>query len=291
MKKYYKNSIYTVFLLPALILFTMFLIAPAFVMLPISFQNNNSIMNLGWVGWENYKAVFSDKTFWMSQINILKLLLLTLISMPLSWLLAFALDRTSGWVSTVFRFAALVPLILAITSVAKLFQGIYNANWGLVNSILKAIGLGALQHSWLSSKDTAIWCIGICNVWCGLGAGVIIKCAALRGVPKNYVEAAMLDGCTAASADWKIRLPLLRNIIQYDLITGVIGTLCIYALIEVISVTYAKYTTVPMLEIVNTSMKKLQFGLGCAMAVVFFIECLVVSIILHKSTDWENIEY
>ena len=140
MKKYYKNSIYTVFLLPALILFTMFLIAPAFVMLPISFQNNNSIMNLGWVGWENYKAVFSDKTFWMSQINILKLLLLTLISMPLSWLLAFALDRTSGWVSTVFRFAALVPLILAITSVAKLFQGIYNANWGLVNSILKAIG-------------------------------------------------------------------------------------------------------------------------------------------------------
>lgn len=89
----------------------------------------------------------------------------------------------------------------------------------------------------------------------------------------------MLDGCTAASADWKIRLPLLRNIIQYDLITGVIGTLCIYALIEVISVTYAKYTTVPMLEIVNTSMKKLQFGMGCAMAVVFFIECLVVSII------------
>ncbi len=292
MKKYYSKSMYIAFLAPALILYTVFLIAPAFVMIPISFQNNNSITNLGWVGWANYKELFLDKNFWLSQKNVLILLVVSLATFPLSWSVAFAFNKTSGWVSKVFSFAALFPSILAITSIGKLFQGVFNANWGLVNSFLDLVGLGNLKHAWLSSKDTAMWCVAIVSIYSGLGVGVVIKNAAMKSIPQNYVEAALLDGCTQSQADWKIRLPLLRNLIQFDLITGVVGTMCTYALVQVMAPTIGgSYISTPIIQIVETSMTKLRFGLGCAMALVYFVECVIVSIIVIKATDWENIEY
>lgn len=291
MKKYYKNSLYAAFLAPAIILYTVFLIAPAFVMIPISFQKNNGIVCLDWVGWENYKTLFSDGVFWRSQLNVLKMYLVGLLAAPFSWIFAFWLNRTTGWVSKLFRFAALFPAILAITSIGKLFQGVFNANWGLLNSFLEAIHLESLKHSWLSSKSTAIWCIAFVSVYSGFGTGIIIKNAAIKSIPKNYAEAAMLDGCTPTQVDWLIYFPLMRNLIQYSLITGVVGTLCTYAIVEVMTITASNHTSTPISQIVNTSMTKMQFGLGCAMALIFFIECVVIAFIVTKLTDWENVEY
>lgn len=292
MKKYFSKKLYVSFLLPALLIYSVFVIAPAFVLIPVSFQNNNSIVNLGWVGLDNFREVFADKGFWISHLNLLKLFAVNIAVFPIGWILAFKLNRTEGWVNKVFRFAALFPSILAITTVAKLAQGVLNSNWGLVNSLLNAIGLEEWTHSWLSEKATAMWCVALTSAWWGLGSGVIIKYAAMKSISRDYVDAAMLDGCTPSQADWKIYFPLLRNILQYEIITGVVGTLCTYAIIAIMGgKTTASLMALPITIIVDTSMTRLKFGLGCAMALVFFVECIVVSILVSKLTDWEIYEY
>lgn len=292
MKKFFSNKLYAAFLLPALLIFTVFVIAPAFALIPISLQKHNGIVSQGWVMLENFKEVLKDKSFWGAHVNLLKMFAVNILTYPIGWSLAFKLNRTSGWVNKVFRFAALFPTILAITTVAKLGAGIFNSNWGLVNSFLNSIGLGKLTHSWLSEKGTAMWCVSLISVWWTLGCGVIVKYAAIRGISPCYVEAAKLDGCTSRQADWKIYFPLLRNILQYEIITNVVGTLCTYAIVVIIGgKTAGSLMETPITMIVDTSFARMKFGLGCAMALVFFVECVLVSMIVTKLTDWETYEY
>ena len=294
MKGFYSNRAKLVFILPGFILFTLFVvysIIPAFIM---SLQNHNGAASMGWVQFKNYIAVLKMPAFWEAHKNSYLLLAIELLfGITGSLVLALMLDRAGKIASTAFRFSALFPVMLSVTVVGKFFVlGIFDTNLGLVNGILNAVGLEHLTRSWLTDPSTAMICIAIAYVWQYLGMNALLFYTGIRTIPREYFEAALLDGCGFWKASWYITLPLLQDVFKYILIGATIGTLGMYGQVAVMTDGGpGRSSRTVIFEMVFQAFEANRFGMGCAVAILFLIECLFWAIVINKYVAREQIQY
>ncbi len=217
------------FIAPAMILLIAFGVLPIAVALLVSFTDMN-LAGLGnwsriqFIGVENYVKLFADTAFWQSLGNTAFFAVLGVPSVIiLSLVIALALNRSQNRFFRMLRSFYFVPAITAIVAVALVWGYLYNTQFGLFNYVLSLVGLPPVP--WLSDPVVVKFSVAAVAIWRGLGLNVIIFLAALQGVPKEYLEAASIDGAGSIRRTWSIVIPLLRFAIFFVTITTVIAWL------------------------------------------------------------------
>lgn len=293
MNNCYKSKVAVfVFAAPALIIFTMFVVYPILPEVVISFQNHDGFKSLGWVGLDNYKEILHSSSYWKATINTLIIVAISLvIALPISLLFALIIDRQTARVRNFFKFSSVFPAVLSVTVISQMWVAMYEPQWGLVNSVLRGLGLDSWAHQWLTDKSTAIVCIGIAFLWQYVGLNALLFFAGIKSIPKNYYEAAQIDGAGFWKASWYITIPLLKDVTKYVLIVSTLGSMGMFAHVRVMTAGGPGDTTrTIMYQMYYSAFSTSEFGVGSAIAVLFIIECLIITFFINKATKSDAIE-
>ncbi len=179
------------------------------------------------VGVENYvEILLHDGVFWRALFNTLLLMVVTIVVQnPIAFALAAVLAHVSKKLSRFLRTIYFVPAVLSLVIVAKMWVNIFNPTYGILNKLLRAVGLEALAFSWLSDPRTAIWAVIWIIVWQGFGWALLFYYAGLMTVPKEMEEAARVDGASWFQTYWHIVIPYLRPAIAAVIVIDVISSM------------------------------------------------------------------
>lgn len=220
------------FVLPAAIVYAVYLVYPMVDSLLISFTDWDGLSpDRSFVGLANYVTFFTDPTSRQALWNTI-VWTLTMLVVPTSigLLLAVALDkRLPGRVG--FRAVFYMPAVLPMVATALIWAWLYNPHFGLFNEILRLAGLKHLARGWLSDFDTALPAVLVTAIWHGVGFPMLLYLAGLQGIPASQYEAAEIDGAGAWKRFWNVTIPWLKesHVIVFTL--TVIGSLRSFELI------------------------------------------------------------
>ena len=294
MKKYFGNKLAIfVFAFPALLLFTIYVVYPILPEVLISFQKNDGFKNMGFVGFANYAKVFKDPTFWKSNNNTFIMVAISLlVGLPFSLLLALVMDRLSDSPRRFFKASSVLPAVLQVTVISQMWIAIYEPQWGLINSILRAVGLDDLALAWLSNKKTVVLAITIAFLWQYLGLNALLFYTGIKAIPKNYYEAATIDGAGFFRTSFNISIPLLQDVIKYVLILSTLGCMAQFAHVRTMTAGGPGDTSRTVIyQLYYKAFSASDYGQGCAIAIIFVIECLVLTFFINRFVAREKIEF
>lgn len=279
------------FVLPAILIFSIFYIYPFFKVIHLSLSQWDGIAfkPAAFVGFENFKnIIFKDtQQWWASMGQAAYITLWALIFQNLlALLLALACDKAIK-AGTIYRVIFFIPPILSEVVVGLVWWWIYDGNWGLLNQWLANIGFGHFAHNWLSPsleegsrafvRILPLTCVAIVHCWKGFGWAFIILLAGLQSIPRNLYEAARVDGADGWQTFWKVTFPILAPVMVLVVILTILGSMQGFVLI--LSMTNGGpyyYTEVPVTRILD-SMKNGHFGFACAQSAIFGLILLALS--------------
>ncbi|KOG85293.1 carbohydrate ABC transporter permease [Streptomyces varsoviensis] len=294
------------FLLLPLVLYGVFVISPFIQAIYYSFTDWTGLSSdFKMVGFKNYQHMFKDDVFWTSVgHNVLLLLLLPLVTLGLGLFFAFMLNvggrrRKNAAVagvrgSSFYKIVYFFPQVLSIAIVALLFQFAYNPNSGAINSFLKAIGLDSVQPEWLGDPQLALWCVMAVMVWSNVGFYVVLFSAGMSSIPKDYYEAALLDGANRIQSFFKITLPLLWDTVQTGWVYMGIMALDGFAVVQIMTVGPGgpDYSTELLSFFLYTkAFRDGQAGYATTLGVALLIVTLIFAGIVMKLGRRERLEF
>jgi multiple sugar transport system permease protein len=248
----------------------------------ISFQNWNLLGSRTWAGLDNYAKLWNDPVFWKVFGNtFLYLILGTPISLVLSFLIAFHLDKLR-FMHGFLRALYFLPFMTSAVAMAWVWRWFYQpVPIGVFNNALASLGFA--QINFLNSTTNALPAILAPAIWAGLGFQIIIFMAGLRAIPQSYYEAARIDGVSGWATLIEITIPLLKPTIVFLVVFSSIGFLRIFD--HVFNMTTNNPggpldSTKPLvLMIYQTAFSSFDMGYAAAQTVVLFTVLLTVSLI------------
>ena len=276
----YKLNIF-LFLLPALILFIGVLIAPIIMSGYYSLTEWNGLKTPVFIGLANYKELFTSKS-----INIMRALknalllavLSTFIQLPFALWLALKLSRKPRG-ERAFLSVYFMPVLISTVVIGQLWLKIYNPDYGVLNLLLRSLGLDSWTQIWLGDKKTALWAAFVPILWQYVGYHMLLMYAGIKGVPPELNEAAMLDGCTEGQVNRYIIIPYIKPILRVSVIFAVTGSLKSFDLIYVLTNGGPNHATeVPSTLMINLLFLRNRYGMGSTIAVMLIILCFVFAI-------------
>jgi raffinose/stachyose/melibiose transport system permease protein len=185
-----------------------------------------------------------------------------------------------GWRQ--YRAIVFLPYILPATAVGLTFSYLLQRN-GVINTLLRDVGLGALAADWLGDAHWVVPSIGGVVIWQQLGFGVVIFTAALLALPQEVTEAALLDGATPWKATRYVTLPLLAPTIRIWIFLSVIGALQLFDLVWIMTLGGpAGASTTMATYLIDRGFRRYEFGYGSAVAVVLFAICFVFALLYQR---------
>lgn len=177
------------------------------------------------IGAENYIRLFGDTEVWQSVLNTFKYAIVEVpFSIAISLVLAVLLNRKMKGVST-YRTIFFLPMVAAPAAVAMVWRWLFNTEFGLLNHIFG----GSVQ--WISDPKIAVFSIAVIGIWSIIGYNMVLFLAGLQEIPRDYYEAADIDGANGIEQFFNITVPLLSPTIFFVSITRIIGGLQVFDLI------------------------------------------------------------
>ena len=285
MKRLYSNKFYIlVFLLPALLLFCGVLIAPIITSLYYSFFNWNGIGAKAFIGLANYKELFTSNSigFLRALRNSLLLAALSVfLQLPLALALALTLGKKIKGERT-FLSVYFMPVLISTVVIGQLWLKIYNPDYGVLNVLLRSIGLEKWTKVWLGTKETALGAVFVPTLWQYVGYHMLLMYAGIKGVPPELNEAAMLDGCTESQVNRYIIIPYIKPILRVSVIFAVTGSLKSFDLIYVLTNGGPNHATeVPSTLMINLLFLRNRYGMGSTIAVMLIVLCFAFAILIN----------
>jgi raffinose/stachyose/melibiose transport system permease protein len=214
--KAFKNNRNTkwiiLFLAPVVVLIAAFFVYPIVFLIALSFMEWNGIQPPSFVGIDNFLSVFSESVFHMAvRNNLIWALSAAFLQIPLALVLALVLTRTPrGW--RFFRTAYFLPNVISLVALAMMWSALYNPEFGLINYLLEAVGAGHLTRNWLGEVNTALPAV-IFSYQIYVGYFMIILLAGKLSIPREFYEAAVIDGANVLQQEIYITLYSIRGII------------------------------------------------------------------------------
>lgn len=277
------------FIAPAVILLFVFLFVPFIMTLGYSFTNYNILKPdaMKFVGLKNLIKLTKDTVFRKSIINTFVFVLLVVpLQVGLGLGLALLINRKLKGIS-VFRLAFFAPTVLSLVVVSILWTYIYNPNNGLLNSLLGSVGIGPFKF--LNDPKTAMLCIVILSAWQGCGFQMMIFLSGLQDIPVYLYEAAAVDGATPFQQFRSITLPGLKNITTFVSLSIVVSAFQLIIQPMMMTAGGPQNATMTIVyEIYQTGFKYNQMGYGSAMALVFTVIVLVITLLQNKLNSKSN---
>ncbi|TDL32701.1 sugar ABC transporter permease [Jeotgalibacillus sp. S-D1] len=280
-----KNKSLFLFLLPGLILYTIFFIVPTVNALIYSFTDWDGISpEFNVVGIENYvQLVTNDSIFLKAFVNNIKFMLFVLIFQTL-FSLIFAMFLIKNTKTNIFlRALYFFPTILSSVSVAFIWTFIYDPNMGMLNSVLSTLNLDFLQQNWLGNENIAIYSIAVTQVWFHTGQMLIIFVAGLQAIPKDLYEVADMEGAGRWSrfrfVTWPMIAPSATIVMAYTTIQSFKAFDLIFAMTR----GGPNYSTEILATLIySTAFRSFEFGYASAQSVLFMIVIAVITVIQFR---------
>ena len=285
MNKMYSNKWYIIiFLLPALILFCGVLIAPIGASGYFSFFDWNGFTEKTFIGFSNYKELFtSDSIGFMKALgnSLLLAVLSVFLQLPLALALALVLGKKIKG-ERAFLSVYFMPVLISTVVIGQLWLKIYNPDYGVLNVALRAVGLDNLTHIWLGEKATALGAVFVPILWQYVGYHMLLLYAGVKSVPPELREAAMLDGASDGQVNRYIVLPYIKPIIKISVIFAVTGSLKSFDLIYVLTNGGPLHATeVPSTLMISMLFLRNRYGMGSTIAVLLIILCFAFALLIN----------
>jgi ABC-type sugar transport system permease subunit len=268
-----------IFVVPALLIFTIFYIYPFFKVLQLSHNAWDGISpTMDFVGLSNFKEVIGDKIWWgaMKNAGYITLIALTFQN-ALALVLALACDRAIK-AKNFYRVIFFIPPVLSEVVVGLIWRWIYDGDYGLLNHALLALGFKDVVRNWLSDPQTALTCVAVIHCWKGFGWGFMILLAGLQTIPRELYEAARVDGANVWQSFKNVTIPLMIPVFVLVAILTILGTMQVFVLI--LSMTGGGpgyHTEVPVTRILASMQGSSMFGYACAQGITFGAILMMVS--------------
>lgn len=272
-----------IFVLPALVLFLIIVAVPIFMSGYYSLLDWDGIGRSTFTGFENYVKLVTDSSDFMKAVGNSFILagLSILVQLPVSLVLALILAggiRFENFYRTVY----FIPVIISTVVIGQLWRKVYHYDYGLLNSLLKGIGLESMQQEWLGSMHTALISVLVPIIWQYMGYHLLLLYSAAKSVPCELYEAAMLDGASGFRTSLHITVPLIRPMINVCITYALIGSLKVFDLVYVMTNGGPVHSTeVPGTLMFNTIFSRYQYGFGSSMAIFIIAECLILTVMIQ----------
>ena len=266
---------------PAMVVLFVFLLYPIGYMVYLSFFDWNMIKPMEFVGLENFINMFQNPEFVQTLLNTLQYTVFTLLfGMGLAILAALFLKENTR-LNRFLQSAIFLPYVMPLVSVAFIFLWLMDTNYGLLNFILQALHLPAID--WLGSTSAAMPSLILVSVWKSVGYNTLIILSAMQAVPKYLYEAARLDRASGCRTFFRITLPNLKGIILIVLLFRTMGAIRIFDIIfGITGGGPANSTSTLLYQAYKYLFGDMNFGLGSALSTIITILILIISIIYMK---------
>lgn len=269
-----------VFILPCLLGLLVFTYLPIFSSLGLSFTYWNLLGTPQWVGLENYRQVLEDPLFWKAFGNTW---LFVGISAVLEVVLGLGLAvMLNGLVrgQAFFRTAYFLPFITPMVSIALVWGWIYDPQFGVLNWMLKGLGVMHEPIAWLYDTKTALLAVILLKVWKSVGYNMVIFMAGLQGIPQELYESASLDGATPARTFWRITLPMITPTLFFVLVITLISAFQVFDPIYLLTQGGPEHSTdVLVYWMFKNAFEFYKVGPASAIAYILFLIILVLTVV------------
>lgn len=279
-----ENIIGWLFALPALVMYTVFVLLPLVLSIRYSFFRWDGIGPMTWVGFDNYATVLKDPDLLITIFNAFQLVVFfSFIPVALGLVVASVMNRVAtGRLGAIARTILFLPQVIPLVA-AGIIWGWLLALPGLVNQILKTIGLSAITRAWLGDFDWALPSVGFIGVWVLLGFCTVLLWTGMTKLDPALYESARIDGASWFTEFAKITVPLLRNEIGVCLTVTVIAALAAFDIVYVSTAGGpGNATAVPGIQIYILAFTQQRIGLASALAVILMILVLVVILPIQR---------
>lgn len=268
-------------ILPAYLIFAVFILIPIFMVLYYSLTNYNMYQLPEFIGLKNYIKVFSDEDFLVSVRNTLFYAVITLtLQLSIGLLFAVLLYRSSRLVP-VFRTAIYLPHVLSMVCVSMVWLWIYNSNFGLLNNLLRAFGLPIQQ--WLQNPDQAMGCVIVVSIWKSCGYSMVVFLSGLTGIPSSLYEAAELDGAGVLRKFTSITWPMLKPTTFFLVVTGIVNSFAVFEQVNIMTGGGPlNRTTTVVHQIYQRAFLEFKMGYASAISVLLLAFSLLVTMLIFR---------
>lgn len=272
------------FILPAFALYTGFVVLPSLTSIQLSFTNWDGINpRYRYIGLDNYIEIFSSGRFFSALRRTLFLTLLVSVGENVTALaLALALDKLR-WCKGFLRALFYVPVLISGIVSGFIWLTMYNWNFGVINSILRQMGLEGLAVNWIGDPGIVLFSLAFTIIWKGAGYYMVIYLAGLQGIPKDCLESATIDGANSWQSFWHITFPLLAGSITINFTLSLINGLKIFDQIVVMTNGGPGFSSETITYLIyRVAFSESRQGFGTAMAVVLFVLIFILNGIQSK---------
>ena len=285
MNRMYSKKIHIlIFLLPALALFCGVLIAPIGASAYYSLFDWNGFGPKTFIGFSNYKELFtSDAIGFLKALrnSLLLAALSVFLQLPLALGLALTLGKKIKG-ERLFLSVYFMPVLISTVVIGQLWLKIYNPDYGILNVFLRAVGLESWTRIWLGTKQTALGSVLVPTLWQYVGYHMLLLYAGVKSVPTELREAAWLDGASDGQVNRYIVLPYIKPIIRISVIFAVTGSLKSFDLIYVLTNGGPLHATeVPSTLMIRMLFLRNRYGMGSTIAVLLILLCFGFALLIN----------
>ena len=263
------------FLLPGVLFFLVYVVLPIFQSFQISFFRWDGLGEPQFIGLENYRELSTDRAFEVSLWNNLKWLVLYLLAIPGGLAIALFLNQTVAGIR-IYKSLFFFPFVISQVVVGLVFTWFYDPTFGLLNSMLGAVGLGPINV--LGDPTLATYGIILAGLWPQVAYCMILYLTGLNAVDPEQVEAARLDGARGWRMLWHVIIPQLRPATFIAFVVTIIGALRSFDLISIMT-NGGPFGSTRVLSFYMFEKALSEYGFrmgyGAAIAVVLFLIMLV----------------
>lgn len=289
-----QKSMGLIFLLPGLLFLGAFMIYPVVNSMVMSFTDwNGFVDDFKFIGIKNYIRLFTKTPeYWKAMgVNLFFAVASTLIQTIIGFFLAYAVYNMSKRWQSFYKVALYLPVILPAAVVAVMWRFMLAADTGLINEILRAIGLGSMTHAWVGEKETALWAVILVNTWQYVGFTMVLYFISMQNISADVLESAQMDG----AGSWhKLRyffLPLTMGTTETNIIYSITGGMKSFALFYMLTGGGpGTATRVVSLVIYNEAFVDFKFSRALSMATLLFFIILTLTLLSRAIAGRFNYE-
>jgi cellobiose transport system permease protein len=236
------------------------------------------------IGLENYTELLRDSQFWNALVNTISIFVLSsgpqiVVAVAIAALLNTRLRMPTGW-----RVGVLLPYVVSLVAVGLIFANLFGPNYGLINGVLETLGFDRID--WQANRFASHLAIATMVNWRWTGYNALIVLAAMKAIPKDIFEAALIDGASAMRRFFSVTLPLLRPTLIFVVVTSTIGGLQIFTEPKLFDAmpgsnnggSSNQFQTIT-LYMYQTAFETQKLGYASAIAWVLFLLIIVIAVI------------
>ena len=266
------------YLVPSMLIFAVFLFYPFFKTIYLSLYKTNKMGEAKlFVGLENYKALLSPPSFHNSLKVTLIFVSVVVIGSMLLGLVAAVLCNKAFPGIRFFSTAYALPMAIASSSAAMIFQIMLHPAVGIVNKLLN------LDINWLNDPKTALWCVAILTAWLNSGINFLYFSAGLGNIDETIYERASVDGASGIQQFFSLTLPGLSPIMFYTLVVNIIQAFQSFGQIKILTEGGPNESTnVIVYSIYRDAFFNYRFGSAAAQSVILFLIVMVITLIMFR---------